>query len=448
MSTGFAAPEHFRAAALREMLEAARLEGRAPGAALAIMYNGAVVSAAVGHANAPAGIEADEKTLFPVGSITKVLTAAMVHQLEVAGALNFESRLVDLLPELRLVDRDAAGAVTVRQLLDHSSGLDGDWLVDTGRGEDALQKLVGSIGPVCLLHEPGAMFSYCNLGYLLLGRIVEKLTGDAWDDVLRSRLLGPLGLAEAQTRPERFLRRRFALGHDVNGALAPLWPRSNAASGSRLAMSAADLLGVARLALEAGAGVISAESAARMADLSITTPFSWRYRGWGLGWMRCDRDGVPLVGHDGGVAGVSSFLRIAPEAHFAIALCVNGGDAGLISQAVLEPLLQQGAGVPPAPPLPCPNLALAPDPARFVGVYERNGLALAVGEDGGALTVRQGGTYDGEQSPIAMLPAGDDLFVIETPFKRHAPVFAIGADERGRAVFLHAQDRVYPRAPG
>ena len=122
---------------------------KVPGAALGILRTGAgrrrpdeVVEAAYGYANFPARIEATTDTLFQIGSMSKVWTATMAMQLVDEGKLDLDAPVADVLPELRLADAEVAKTVTVRHLLNHTSGIDGDVFTDTGRGDDCVEKYV------------------------------------------------------------------------------------------------------------------------------------------------------------------------------------------------------------------------------------------------------------------------------------------------------------------
>ncbi len=98
--------------------------------------------------------------------------------------------MVKLLPEASIDPR-----ITVRHLLTHTSGIDGDVFTDTGRGDDCVERYVALLGEVDRLFEPGTAYSYCNAGFVLLGRIIEVLDGRTWDESLKARLVEPLGLA-------------------------------------------------------------------------------------------------------------------------------------------------------------------------------------------------------------------------------------------------------------
>ena len=137
--------------------------------------------------SAPAS-RSDTDSVFQIGSITKVWTATVVMQLVDEGLLDLDAPVVEVLPELRLADPDVTKQVTMRHLLTHTSGIDGDVFTDTGRGDDCLEKYVGLLGEAAQNHPLGATWSYCNSGFSLLGRVIEKLTGQTWDEALRDRL--------------------------------------------------------------------------------------------------------------------------------------------------------------------------------------------------------------------------------------------------------------------
>ena len=89
-------------------------------------------------------------SVFQIGSITKVWTATVVMQLVDEGLLDLDTPVVEVLPELQLADPDVTKQVTMRHLLTHTSGIDGDVFTDTGRGDDCLEKyvaLLGDVGP-------------------------------------------------------------------------------------------------------------------------------------------------------------------------------------------------------------------------------------------------------------------------------------------------------------
>ena len=131
------------------------------------------------------------ESLFQIGSITKVWTTTVVMQLVDEGLVELDAPLRRYIPEFSVGDESVAEAVTIRHLLTHSSGIDGDNFADTGRGDDALEKYVATCASLRQVHPVGATMSYCNTGFTLLGRVIEVVTGEVWDTALRTRLISP-----------------------------------------------------------------------------------------------------------------------------------------------------------------------------------------------------------------------------------------------------------------
>jgi len=88
----------------------------------------------------------------------------------------------------------------------------------TGRGDDCVERYVGLLAEVPSVFAPGATYSYCNSGYVLLGRIIEVIDGQSWDESLHARLTGPLAATQTVTLPEEAILRRAAVGHHCYGA--------------------------------------------------------------------------------------------------------------------------------------------------------------------------------------------------------------------------------------
>ena len=96
----------------------------------------------------------------------------------------------------------------MRHLLTHTSGIDGDIFTDTGRGDECVQRYVDKLAGAPSVFTPGAAYSYCNSGYVVLGRIIEVLDRQSWDQSLRQRLTRPLRLTRTVTLPEEAILHR------------------------------------------------------------------------------------------------------------------------------------------------------------------------------------------------------------------------------------------------
>ena len=372
-----------------------------PGASLAILRNGRIIAtAAAGVTSLDTRVPVTKDTVFQIGSITKPFTTTLVMQLVDEGLLDLDTPVQCYLPRFRVADLDVSRRVTPRHFLSHQSGIDGDFFVDSGRGDDNIERIVAMATMVPSLFPIGAKLSYCNLGFAVLGRVIEVLTGKSWDAALKERIFDPLDMDHAFSQPEQAIRFSCAIGH-VPGPKKGMWQPATIpylslgqkAAGSTPSMTAVDLLSFARMHLDGGRNrhgekVLTASSIRAMQRRQIRAA---RYTphcitGWGLGWMLMEWNGRKLYGHDGGTIGQNSFLRILPEKNLAVAMLTNGGDTAALFQEIFSTIFKSLARVT------VPDLPEAPgdadiDPDSLAGSYQNLNQVLEFKAWRGMLTL-------------------------------------------------------------
>ncbi|GAA4190909.1 serine hydrolase domain-containing protein [Microbispora amethystogenes] len=415
---------------LRERLPGLAEEHGVPGVAVAVGAGGRVVEAAAGVLSTATGVEATVDSVFQIGSITKVLTATLVMGLAAEGLVELDAPVGTYLPGFR--------EATVRQLLCHTAGFEGDVFTDTGKGDDCLERYVELLADVPQIFEPGEMFSYNNAGYSVLGRIVEVMRGEPFDRCMRNHLFAPLGMTHAASDPYEAILHRTAVGH-LGGRPVPVWAmaRSNAPAGSMLAMTPRDLLAFARAHL-------ADEGLRAMREPQVVLPDIGWGTAWGLGWELYDLPGGPVFGHNGNTIGQSAVLRIDPVRDVSVAIFTNGGDR--------KPLMKEILGrVVGSPAEPVPDPSARPDVRRCAGVYLSSTSRTTVsGDEQGRLLL--------EHVPLGLaVEAGDEPYRTELLSWRedsllpaepgHGPVAFLGDDGEGRARYLHT-GRADVRAAG
>jgi CubicO group peptidase (beta-lactamase class C family) len=360
-------------------------EANVPGAALGIWSDGQEILAAHGVLNAATQVPVTTDSVFQVGSITKLWTATMIMQLVDEGLLSLDTTVSEVLPGTRLGTADVGDQVTVRHLLTHTSGIDGDVFTDTGRGDDCVERYVGLLAEVPSVFTPGATYSYCNSGYVLLGRIIEVIDGQSWDESLRERLTGPLAATQTVTLPEEAILRRAAVGHQRRGTPVHVWglPRSIGPAGL-ITATPGDLLTFARLHLDGG---ITADGKRLLSEAAVTAmqsacaaipEFSAPGSAIGLGWRLSRWGNRTIVGHDGDTIGQSAYLRIDREAGIAACLLTNSAESETLYREVFSEVFGDLTGVTmPPPPRPAdgvPGSGSGPEaagqPARTPGVAD------------------------------------------------------------------------------
>ncbi|WP_232383369.1 serine hydrolase domain-containing protein [Actinomadura violacea] len=414
---------------LRERLPGLAEQYEVPGVAVAVDAGGRVVEAAAGVLSTATGVEATVDSVFQIGSITKPLTATLVMGLVAEGLVELDAPVDSYLPGFR--------KATVRQLLCHTAGFEGDVFTDTGKGDDCLKRYVELLADVPQLFEPGEMFSYNNAGFSVLGRIVEVVRGEPFDRCIRNHLFTPLGMTHAACDPYEAILHRAAVGH-IGGRPVPVWalPRSNAPAGSMLAMTPRDLLAFARAHL-------TDEGLQAMREPQVTLPDIGWGTAWGLGWELYDLPGGPMFGHDGNTIGQSAVLRVDPTRDVCVAVFTNGGDR--------KPLMKEILGrVVETPAKPVPDSTVRPDARRYEGVYQSSTSRTTVSAD-------ERGRLWLDQVPLGFaVEAGDEPYRTELLGWRgdsllpaepgHGPVAFLGDDGEGRARYLHT-GRADLRAP-
>ncbi|MEU6998187.1 serine hydrolase domain-containing protein [Nonomuraea sp. NPDC046570] len=380
---------------LQSRLDQAARAHDVPGAAIAVSVKGELTEAATGVLNLETGVETTAGSLFQVGSTTKVWTAALIMQLVDEGLVDLDRPVRTYLPEFTLADADASAKVTVRQLLTHTGGFDGDLFTDTGRGDDSLDRYVDLLRDARQVDPPGSAFSYCNSGYATLGAIVAKLRGCTWEAAMRRHLFEPLGSRQVALFPEEAVLHRAAAGHSKapgteEQVVVRPWgmPRSTAPAGATMCAAPRELVRFGEMFLrgglaEDGTRVLSEESVRAMTSQQVPpTAFRWLGEGWGLGFNLLGWGGG-VYGHDGGTPGQITQWWVVPGHDVVVALTCNGGNPYGVLRDLAHPITQEltgleptGRPVPPAVPY---EVDVTPYLGRYAGPMITSDVAAAEG---------------------------------------------------------------------
>lgn len=375
---------------VQEALDALARRHRVPGASLAIGHGDELMDFATGVLSVDTGVEATPDSLFQIGSVTKLYTATLVMQLVDAGLVKLDEPVRRYLPGFALADPTAADEITVRHLLTHRSGIQGDYFEGFGRGDDAIARYVDSLQDIDLVHRPGQLWSYCNSGFVVLGRLAEVVSGLPYHQLLKERICQPANLPRTTVLVDEMLPYRCAVGHVPGPGGKPTVPSrvvmeyAHVPAGSRTAATSAELVRFVQLHLRDGAApdgspILSKESVRSMQEVQAKLPpaFNAPFT-QGLGWIMEDWDGKAVIGHTGGTIGQLSFLEALPEDELVVGLLTNSGTGGLLWRDLGRWLFEELVGAkmprPPKPPEEAPEVPLD----RYVGTYERLGVRHSV----------------------------------------------------------------------
>lgn len=308
-----------------------------PGVAIAVLRDGhAPHVRGFGHDGKGLAITGD--TPFPVGSLTKSFTALLIRQEIEAGRLDAGTPVQHYLPWFRVADAEASPRITLRHLLNQTSGLArADGIAPLVRHSEAgVADLARSLGTVKLNHPVGERFEYSNLNYVLLGAILQAETGQPWDALVRDRVLMPLAMTHSHTDHDSALRDGMTQLHrmwfGIPVAHATRLPPGFAPAGSLVA-SANDLAHFLQMLLADGetprGRVLSAQGVRQLLAPGspgatthlLSADFRFRYgEGWFVGPFGAASD---ARWHLGNLASFAAWMVLLPVEKQAVVVLIN-----------------------------------------------------------------------------------------------------------------------------
>ena len=451
---------------LQAFLEKSMKTHDIPGASIAVLKNGKIHTAAAGVLNIETNVNVTQDSIFQIGSITKLFTTTLIMQLVDEGRLELDEPIKKYIPTFQVADMKATQKITVRHLISHTSGLDGDFFAEAGYGRDKLIRYLDKCTLLPQIHPPGEYISYCNSGFCIAGRLIEVATGQTWEEAICERIFKPLDMDHSVVRAEETLKFRTAVGHlplpKKDGSTnqthmvtpMPYSPSAHAPAGSTTTMTALNLLKFVQMHLNNGAcakgkQVLSKKSTKVMQTPQVDMP---KYAALdtmhvGLGWMLMDWDDTRVIGHDGGTVGELAFLRVIPEQNIAIALLTNSMNGGQLYNGMYSRLMPELAGIQtPKEPKPA---KLPMDLSRYIGRYETIGQWMEIYEEDKKLKGKTGSKMVSEE----IVPQEFDFSSIErdhflTETKGDMPSMVIsflGKTRTGLAEYIFSGARMMKR---
>jgi CubicO group peptidase (beta-lactamase class C family) len=410
-------------AAAWERIEAfvrARLAAeRIPGLGLAVAdAAGRTSTRYFGKADLKTGQAVGPETLFQIGSLSKAFTAALLLRLADSDRVDLEAPVTKALEWYR----PAAGSrsPTLHQLLTHTAALPGD-------RDDIPSSLPLALATRELRAIPGgsAFFHYSNVGYQLLGLVLEAAAHGTYSGILRSQVLQPLGMNATSGTITASHRAASATGyvpmwddrppHPRHPLVEAPWIEYDAADGSLLS-TPSDMARWLRMLLARGAApsgrILSEKAFARMVRpwVRVSPLDPWSY---GYGFFVRRAEGRTLLRHTGGMLGFTSALTADLERGIGVVVLTNVARADArptaIAAFVLRALLADAAGEP-LPEIPAEDRTAVPGAREYAGTFvSPSGDRLDLSADGDRLFLVRGG----ERHPVE--PRGEDQFWVDHP---------------------------------
>ncbi len=355
------------AAAVEEMFREYWKRQHMPGFAYGVVLDGELVySGSFGQANLGGKIPATTKSLFRIASMSKSFTALAILQLRDAGKLSLDDPVSKYLPEMKRLTYlwTDAPEITIRHLMTHSAGFPEDNPWGDRQLADSDAELIGLIaGGVSFSNVPGVSYEYSNLGFALLGQIVQAVSGIEFQEYTKRHIFEPLGMNSTVWEYERAPAERLALGYDwVDDAWVNIPLEHHGAFGAMggLITSIEDFTRYVALHLSAWPPRSDEESPVLKRSSLRKMHHPWQFAalmpdyrypngracaavrayGFGLGWFR-DCEGRVTVGHSGGLPGFGSNWTMMPDYGLAVMSFDNRtyGGTSTLNLAVLDTIL-------------------------------------------------------------------------------------------------------------
>jgi D-alanyl-D-alanine carboxypeptidase len=406
----------------------------AAGATLAVTDGDETLGVVVrGFADAASRTPVRPETRFQIGSISKSFAAIVAVQEARAGRLDLHASVNALVPWLRVPE--PFGPITPHHLMTHSAGL----IIGSEEAPSAL-------GALAILRRqrvgsaPGERFWYSNDGWKILGLVLEHVSGTPVHELIRERILQPLGMRHSAAAITNGGRSDAATGYRtlfddrpprLEHPLVPAtWQPFNTADGS-VVSDVLDMAAYARMLLARGAPLLDGEGF----EL-LTTPVmpdrdwpSFRY-GYGL-WVG-QEDGRRRIWHSGSMVGYTALLIIEPDDGLGAVMLLNGeGDRRATVRFALDAVrAARAGGALPSVGEP-PSVHRIENAEAYAGSYREGGRALEIEPEGDGLALVDGG----RRARLETVADAKDVFLVGDDALDRWPL-RFGRDERGEVVEL------------
>ena len=281
------------------------------------------------------------RSISAIGSLTKSLTATAIMQLVEQGKMKLDVPIVNYLPWFKTANKEVSDKVTVRMLLNNTSGLHADLQPTYDITDRALESLARSLEGSFIVDEPGSSYNYNNLGFSIAGLLIHKVSALPYMDYLEKFIFKPLEMQNTTTNPDKFnvigaLEGHF---HGIEYAFPALRETHTESgeyipAGSITRSNAEDLGHYLITLLNQGRyknrQLLSPESIKEMWTPDSSFPGLTKEQGgdnapihYGLGWMISEIEGRRIIHHGGSTGKMSSMIMIDPQNKLAVALLAN-----------------------------------------------------------------------------------------------------------------------------
>jgi CubicO group peptidase (beta-lactamase class C family) len=322
---------------------------KAPGGQVAVVIDGRLAyTRGYGYADMESRRGVTERTLFRVGTVTMMVTAATVAQLAAEGKLDLDAPISKYVTEL---EGKAVGRVTTHQLLTHTAGYANNVVPNGRMGESALGEVMRAVSDTLQIGPPGGAFNFSNPGYAMAGYVAERASGSRFGNLALQTVVSGVGMPRATFRPLEAVTWDFALGHAgppaTDARVLRPYAENTAQMGAGYLIASMGELANLTVALMDSGRLAARQPLARAAVARMTTGHvdvagspGVKY---GYGLRISERSGQRTWEHEGSFDGFQAMVVMFPDRRAAILVVTNrsGGDL----PGVVDVFVRQALGI-------------------------------------------------------------------------------------------------------
>lgn len=416
-----------------------------------------------------------EDTIFQIGSTTKTITSLTCSVLVAQGQLDLDVPVRTYLPDFRLKDESVAARLTVRDVLTHQGGFQGDLFEDTGEGDDAVAKVLDKLAESPQVVPLRGHWSYNNAGFYVAGRVIEVITGKTYEAAVTELVLKPLGMDHTLFFPNEIMTHRYATGYNKIGdemVVQRPWMmmRSAAPAGSSCSSTVSDM---ARYAHYIMSGTLP-QSAAPVSDhaegagqpeaaeeptlRSLDRAHLWEpVRSIGVGlnsfpgeegqigqsWFIDQHEDALIISHGGTTLGHQSDFWVSPDRKVGFIAMTNASNGHTMNRKLSDWVKRELLGL--SQPERGTHSVGEAELQQFVGVHEVVGQTYKIEvklDDGQPVLILPNPTSGGTETLPLRFIAPQSAVVVGGDADGIGVEFLTSGDE---VDFLRFGSRLYPR---
>ncbi len=359
---------------IRDELQSLVDKGEIPSVSVAVYHNDSIIwLEALGYANMEKVEKATPNTIYPIASITKSITATAIMILSEKGLLDLDDPITkyfdsQITRSYFKVQRE----ITIRDLLNHTSGL-GTYFENQfyGETEDSRTSMALYKDYNVLFSQPGEKFEYSNMGYLILGEIIEKVTGTTYSDFIRSQIFEPLKMNNSCLRVCNESLEQYAQLYGIKSEELP-FVRTTTAPAGDIYSTAYDLMkfGASFLDKPLNQSLLTDRTEIQMRTIqNDKTLYRDPCNPYGLGWFfEIDSIGYNAFSHEGGLDGSQTILKVLPSENLVVVVLINLTFIKSYSRKIADDIIKIILPDYQTPSCiePKPNITLT-EPSEFTG---------------------------------------------------------------------------------